>query len=117
MDLLLWQTIHNLAIQEAGKLHVETLVARNELVTGGQAREEATLLHPEDSAEGTTEEDALDRGKADEARGEVGILRVNPTESPLGLLLNAGDRLCGVEDLVLLLLVRHVVVNEKRIRL
>ena len=96
---------------------MKTLVTRNELIARCQTREKTTLLHPEDGTEGTAEEDALHRGKADKTRGKVGILRVNPAESPLGLLLNARDRLGGVENLVLLILIRYVVVDKKRIGL
>lgn len=55
----------------AGEVSVQSFVARDELVAERQARHQSALLEPEDGAEATAEEDALDRGEGDEARGEA----------------------------------------------
>jgi hypothetical protein len=100
---------------EAGEIGVKSFVARDELVGEGESGHEATLLEPEDGGEGscsagtvssgftricmqdrseskrTREEDALDSGESDEALSEDGAVVRDPLESPLGLLLDAGD--------------------------
>ena len=115
MNLRLRKTVDNLAIQETCKLHVESLVARNELVACRQARQQSALLHPEDGAEGTAEEDALYCREGNQTGRKVGILRVNPVQSPLSLLGNTRNGLRGVEDPVLLFLVCDIVVNQERV--
>lgn len=74
--------------EEAGKVGVEALVARDELVGEGESGHEATLLKPEDGGERacgehgqgekrvgiegrrTGEEDSLDGGERDETLSE-----------------------------------------------
>lgn len=84
--------------EQARKVGVETLVARDELVGEGEARHEAALLEPEDRGERAREEDALDGGKGDEALGERGARVGDPLESPCGLLLDARDGVDGLEQ-------------------
>ena len=73
VNLLLVDPVHDLAVQEAREVRVQSFVARNELVGEREARHEATLLHPEDGTECTAEEDALDGRKSNEASGKIGI--------------------------------------------
>ena len=104
------------AVEQAREVAVEPLVARDELVAEGQAGHHAALLEPEDRAEAAAEEDALDRGEADEALGE-GLRRVDPLDRPLRLPLHAGDGLHRVEEVVLVLLALDVRVNENGVHL
>lgn len=82
--------------EQAGKVGVHALVARDELVGEGEAGHEAALLEPEDGGEGAGEEDALDGGEGDEAVGEGRVLVRDPAQGPVGLLADAGD--CDVLD-------------------
>eukprot|EP00983_Pelagomonas_calceolata_P077771 1154013-Pelagomonas_calceolata.AAC.1 len=58
-------------VQEASKVAVQALIAGDELIGEGKARHEATLLQPEDGAEGAREEDALHAGKSNQALVEM----------------------------------------------
>ena len=59
---LLGELVLQQRVQEASKVAVEPFVAADELVGESQPGHEATLLEPEDGAEGTGEEDTLRRG-------------------------------------------------------
>lgn len=73
------------AVEEAGKVSVEALVAGDELVGEGEPRHEQPLLQPEDGAEGATEMDALHARKCDQPLGKAATA-ANPPLSPLRLL-------------------------------
>jgi hypothetical protein len=101
-DALLTQLVHEvLLVQHARKVGVEALVARDQLVGEGQAGHQTTFLHPKDRAEAAGEKDALHRGERDQALGEGGR-RLDPPHGPLRLALDAGDRLDGLEQALLL---------------
>ena len=116
-DAGLGELVDELPVQEASEVAVETLVAADELVGEAKAGHEAALLEPEDGAEGTREEDALDGGEGDAALGEGGIVALAPLEGPAGLALDAGDGLDGVEEVLLLLDVLDVGVDEEGVGL
>mmetsp|Transcript_20425 Transcript_20425/g.70531 ORF Transcript_20425/g.70531 Transcript_20425/m.70531 type:complete len:285 (+) Transcript_20425:914-1768(+) len=84
-------------VQRAGKVAMQALVARDELVCEAEARQQAALAEPEDGAERAREEDAFDGRKRDEALG-VRRLRRRPALGPLRLLPDAGHELVGVEQ-------------------
>ena len=117
MHLLLRQLTHDLTVQEAGKVSMQTLVTGNELITQGQTRHQATLLEPEDSTEGPAKEDPLDSSKGEEAGGDSRLLVGYPLQSPLGLLLHTRNSRNGTEEIELLLLVVDVGINQQRVRL
>ena len=77
--------------EKAGKVGVESLVARDELVGEGETGHESSLLEPEDRSEGSREEDSLDGGEGDQTLAEDGPVIRDPLERPLGLALDAGD--------------------------
>jgi hypothetical protein len=122
--------------EEAGEIGVETFVAGDELVlkgtkvstrkrrgkqekTNGESKSghETTLLEPEDGGEGAREEDTLNGSEGDKALTENRAVVRNPGESPLSLLLDAGDGLDGVEELGALLRLANVGVDEERVNL
>ncbi|KAI3486760.1 hypothetical protein L1887_49710 [Cichorium endivia] len=105
------------AEEKAGKVGVETLVARDELVGEGETGHEAALLEPEDGSKRAGEEDALDGGKGDEALGESGATVADPAERPVGLLLDDGDGLDGVKEELALFGLADVGVDEERVSL
>ena len=70
---------------------MHTLVTRDELVGEGKTRHEATLLEPEDGGERSTEEDTLDGSECNETIGKGGVLVRDPSQSPVGLLADAGN--------------------------
>ena len=115
--LLLGQLPHNLTVQKAGKVSMQPLVARDELITQGETRHEAALLEPEDSTECSAEEDALNSSKGEEAGGHGRLLVGNPLQSPLGLLLHTRNGRNGTEQVELLLLIMDIGVNKQRIGL
>ena len=94
---------------------MHALVTADELVGEREARHEATLLEPEDGREGAREEDTLDGGERDEALGKARPLVCDPAEGPVSLLLDAGDGVNGVEEVLALLRVLDVGVNEERV--
>ena len=65
------ELVDQLAVEQAGKVAVQALVAADELVGEAEARHEAALLEPEDGAEGAREEDALDGGEGHAPLGEA----------------------------------------------
>lgn len=105
------------AEEETGKVGVHPLVAGDELVGKGEAGHQAALLEPKDGGEGTGEEDALDGGECDEPFTECGTAVGDPFQCPVGLSLDAGDVLDGVEEVVALDGVFDVRVDEEGVRL
>lgn len=77
--------------QQAGKVGVETLVTRDQLVRESQTRHHATLLQPEDRSERSREENTLDRRESHKTGGEGRLLVLDPPDGPVGLLTNARD--------------------------
>lgn len=77
--------------KQTSKVSVETLITGDELVGEGQTGHEATLLEPEDGGERAREEDTLDSSKSNQTLGKGGLAILNPLDSPVGLLGNAGD--------------------------
>ena len=80
------------AIEEAGKVGVEALVAGDELVGEGEPGHEQPLLQPEDGAEGAAEMDALHARKRDQTLRKAGATP-DPPLRPLRLLCHTGHRL------------------------
>jgi hypothetical protein len=99
LDHLLASTSLEVRVKEAGKVSVQTLVTRDKLVGESQARHESTLLEPEDRSEGTTEEDTLNGSEGDETLGKGRVLVLNPSDSPISLLSDAGNGVNGVEEI------------------
>jgi hypothetical protein len=60
--------------EQASKVGVESLVARDELVGEGEPRHETALLEPEDRRERARKEDAFDGSKGDKTFAECGPL-------------------------------------------
>jgi hypothetical protein len=91
IDDLLACAVLEVRVQETSEVSVQTLITRNELVGEGQTRHQAALLEPEDGGKGATEEDTLNSSKRDQALSEGGLLVLNPANSPIGLLADAGN--------------------------
>ena len=117
MSLLLRQPVGNLAVEEARKVRVETLIAGDELVGDREAGHETTLLQPEDSTEGATEEDALNDGEGEEPGGEAGLHIINPRQCPVCLLLHTRNGLDGVEQITLVLRIVDIGVDQEGVGL
>ena len=116
VQLVVRELVLELVVEQARKVAVHALVARDELVGKREPGHEPALLEPEDGAKGAREEDALDDRKGHEALGKARRL-LNPTKRPVGLLAHAGHRLQGVEEVQLLGLVLDVRVDQQRVRL
>jgi len=70
-DALIRQLVIEVLVEEAGEVGVHTLITRDKLIREGETRHQTTLLEPEDSAEATGEEDALDGGEGNKALSEA----------------------------------------------
>jgi hypothetical protein len=90
-DDLLASTVLEVGVKQASKVCVQSFVTRNELVGEGQTRHQTTLLEPEDGGECTAEEDALNSSECYQTLSESGLLVLNPANSPISLLANAGN--------------------------
>lgn len=101
--------------EKTREVGVHALVAADKLIGEGQARHEATLLEPEDGCERAREEDAFDGGERDETLGKGRTLVADPVERPVCLLLDGGDRLDSIEEVLALCRLLDVRVNEKRV--
>lgn len=77
--------------EKAGKISMETLVTRDELVGESEARHETTFLQPEDGSKGSTEKDTLDSSEGDKTLGEGRFLVLDPADGPVSLLADAGN--------------------------
>lgn len=95
---------------------MQSLIARNQFVGKGETGEKTALLQPVDGTKSPAEKDALDTRKCDEA-GRKRVRAINPLERPLALLLDAGDRINCAEVGHLLVLILHILVDEKGIGL
>jgi hypothetical protein len=103
--------------EETGKVGVETLVSGDELVGECKSGHESSLLEPEDGSERSREEDTLDSGKGNESLGECRFVVRDPLESPLGLLLNTGDGVDGLEEVCTTCGVLDIGVDEEGVGL
>lgn len=103
--------------EQAGKISVETLITRDELIRESESWHKTTLLEPEDGGKGTGEEDTFDSGKGNEALSKCGLLVLNPAESPVGLLLDAWNGIDSIEKESALLGVLDIGVDEERVGL
>jgi hypothetical protein len=77
--------------QQTSEVGVETLITRDQLVGESETRHETTLLQPEDGGEGAGKEDTLNGSEGNQTLSKSGLLIVDPSDSPLSLLGNAGD--------------------------
>lgn len=116
-DHLLAGTVLEVRVQQAGKVGVQTLVTRDELVGKGQTRHETSLLEPEDGGKGTAEEDTLDGSKGNQTLGKGRVLVLDPLDGPVGLLANARNGLNGVEEVAALAVLLDVGVDEQGVGL
>mmetsp|Transcript_3386 Transcript_3386/g.7953 ORF Transcript_3386/g.7953 Transcript_3386/m.7953 type:complete len:458 (-) Transcript_3386:473-1846(-) len=102
-------------VQQAGEVRVQALVARDQLVGEGEPRHQSSLLQPVDGAERPGEQDSLHAGEGHQPHGEAEVIR-HPRRSPVGLLLDDGNRRDRVEQPGLLrLVVAAVLVDEERV--
>ncbi len=117
LDGLLAWAVLEVGEEEASEVGVETLITGNQLVGEGKTGHETTLLEPEDGGERSGEEDTLDCSEGDETLGKGGVLILDPSDSPVGLLLDARNGLNGVEEVSALSLLLDVGIDKKRISL
>lgn len=103
--------------EETGKVGVETLVSRDELVREGETRHETSLLKPEDGRERTREEDTLHGSKSNESLAETRFLVRDPSKSPVGLLSDTRNGVHSVKEEVSSSSVLNVGVDEERVGL
>lgn len=103
--------------EETGKIGVETLVSRDELVREGETRHETSLLKPEDGRERTREEDTLHGSKSNESLAETRFLVRDPSKSPVGLLSDTRNGVHSVKEEVSSSSVLNVSVDEERVGL
>lgn len=115
MRLLLGELVLQLLVQQTRKLGVEPLITGNQEIALTQTGHQATLLEPEDGAEGTAEEDALHNRKGEQTGRKTRVFVLNPLKRPIGLLLDGGNRLNRLEELVLLLGVLDVCINQETV--
>ncbi len=87
-DLVGWTPVQ-VREEQAGKVGVETLVTRDELVRERETGHQATLLQPKDRGKRAGEEDTLNGSKCNQTLGECRFLILDPLNSPVGLLANA----------------------------
>ena len=104
-----------LLVQHAGKVTVETFVPRDELVGERQTGHETSLLEPENGAKGARKEDSLHHAKGDAPFGKAGILGVRPLKSPVGLALDTGNGINGVQEVQTFLRVLNIGINQQGI--
>lgn len=117
LDHLLASTALEMGVKKAGKVGVETLITRDELVGEGQTGHEATLLEPEDGGKGTAEEDTLDSSEGNQTLGKGRVLVLDPSNGPVSLLSDAGNGINSVEEVGSLGRLLDVGVNEQGIGL
>lgn len=103
--------------EEAGKVGVETLVTRDELIRKGETRHEASLLEPKDGGERTREEDTLDGSESDESLTETRSLVRDPSKSPVGLLSDTRNGVNSVKEEVSSSSVLDIGIDKERVGL
>lgn len=116
MDQLGSQLVLHEGVEMAGKVGVQALIPRYQLVGEGQSGHQRAFLEPEDGAEGSREEDALHSCKGDQPLME-GPLVVHPLHGPLRLLADDIDIGNGGKEVVLLIGVLDVGIDEERVGL
>lgn len=89
-DLVGWTPVQ-VREQQARKVGMETLVTRDELIRESETGHQATLLQPEDRGKRAGEEDTLNGSECNQTLGECRFLVLDPLDSPVGLLANAGN--------------------------
>mmetsp|Transcript_139763 Transcript_139763/g.197928 ORF Transcript_139763/g.197928 Transcript_139763/m.197928 type:complete len:203 (+) Transcript_139763:437-1045(+) len=95
---------------------MEPFVAGDQLVGESQPWHQATLLEPEDCAEGSTEEHALHCSKGNKALGKA-RLAVHPLHCPVCLLTHRWHGVDSIEEVLPLFWVLDVLLNQKGVGL
>ena len=117
VDFVLAGLVDQVPEHEAGKVCVEPLVPGDKLIAEAKAGHQSSLLQPENGCKTAGEEDSLHGGEGDHPLGVGGVVGVDPPERPLRLLLDGGECLDSVEELVPLLPVLDVGVDQQAVHL
>ncbi len=97
-------------VEEAGEVGVHSLISRNKLIGESKAGHETAFLKPEDSAEGATEEDALNGSEGNKTLS-IRIVRANPFDGPISLLGHNWNVRGRLEEEVLLSCIADICVD------
>jgi hypothetical protein len=96
LDRLLAGAVVEKREEQAGEVGVHALITRDQFVGEGKTGHQTTLLQPENGCERSAEEDTLDSSERDQTVGKGGVLVGDPSQSPVGLLADAGN--CNTLD-------------------
>mmetsp|Transcript_51441 Transcript_51441/g.112776 ORF Transcript_51441/g.112776 Transcript_51441/m.112776 type:complete len:335 (+) Transcript_51441:158-1162(+) len=110
------QLVSEHAVEQAGEIRVQPLVTGDHLIRERQTRHQPPLLEPENSAEGSTEQNPLHGSEANEPLSEA-VLVIHPLHCPGCLLCDRGHLLNSIEKVVLLHRILDILFNQQGIRL
>ena len=96
---------------------MHSLVTTNELIGEHETRHKTALLQPEDGGKRSRKEYSFDCCESNQPLGKHRTLIGNPSESPVGLALDAGNGVHGVEEVLGLHGVQDVSIDEERVSL
>ena len=96
---------------------MHSLVTTNELIGERETWHNTTLLQPEDGGERFRKEYSFDCCESNQPLGKHRTLIRNPSESPVGLVLDAGNGVHGVKEVLTLRGVLDVSIDEERVSL
>lgn len=102
---------------QTGKVCVQTLISGDQFITEGESWHQSPLLKPENGGKTSREENSFNRSKCNNSLCIGCVVGVDPTKSPLSFLLDGGECLYGIEEVVALLPVLDVGVDQEAVHL
>ena len=92
---------------------MQTFIATDECVGKAEAWEKASLLHPEDGAEGSGEVNAFNSSEHNESFGKSGMFGITPFARPFGFCFDARDGGQALEEAGFFCVILDVGVKEE----
>src|SRR5688572_2916512 len=109
MNLFFCHFVLKHAVQEAGKFAVQPFIPAYQFIAESKTRHQSSLLHPENGAEASAEENSFYGCKRHKTFCKASVL--NPAKRPFGFFLYGWHCINGMKKTVFFLRIFNIGVN------